>query len=218
LTTKIHALVDALGNPVEVMLSPGQDHDLTCAQSLIEAVDPGALIADKAFDADAFIAVLNSELADLGVQPLDLPLMRRLRVPSDARVEGARRLVQKLLLPGVNLVGMDLVPLRQVDNRRLLPQGLQRDLRLQPRVDPASRVLRHRSLRLSNGAAGLQLNPRSQKRGPLHCILQPSNLLNGQRAIPLPLHRAFPYSAEDRSEMSGELFVPPSWTGAQTPF
>ena len=59
MTTKIHALVDALGNPVEVMLSPGQDHDLTCAQPLIEAVDPGALIADKAFDADAFIAALN---------------------------------------------------------------------------------------------------------------------------------------------------------------
>jgi hypothetical protein len=33
------------------MLSPGQDHDLTCAEPLIEAVDPGALIADKAFDA-----------------------------------------------------------------------------------------------------------------------------------------------------------------------
>ena len=59
MTTKIHALVDALGNPVEAMLSPGQDHDLTCAESLIEAVDPGALIADKAFDADAFIAALN---------------------------------------------------------------------------------------------------------------------------------------------------------------
>ena len=60
LTTKIHALVDALGNPVEVMLSPGQDHDLTCAESLIEAVDPGALLADKAFDADPFIAALNA--------------------------------------------------------------------------------------------------------------------------------------------------------------
>ena len=60
MTTKIHALVDALGNPVEVMLSPGQDHDLTCAEPLIEAVDPGALIADKAFDADAFIAALNA--------------------------------------------------------------------------------------------------------------------------------------------------------------
>ena len=60
MTTKIHVLVDALGNPVEVMLSPGQDHDLTCAESLIEAVDPGAVIADKAFDADAFIDALNA--------------------------------------------------------------------------------------------------------------------------------------------------------------
>ena len=61
MTTKIHALVDALGNPVEVMLSASQDHDLTCAEPLIEAVSPGALIADKAFDADAdaFIAALD---------------------------------------------------------------------------------------------------------------------------------------------------------------
>lgn len=59
MTTKIHALVDALGNPVEVMLSPGQDHDLTCAEPLIAAAGPGALIADKAFDADAFIATLT---------------------------------------------------------------------------------------------------------------------------------------------------------------
>ena len=59
MTTKIHALVDALGNPVEVMLSPGQDHDLTCAEPLIAAAGPGALIADKAFDADAFIAALT---------------------------------------------------------------------------------------------------------------------------------------------------------------
>jgi hypothetical protein len=36
-------------------ISLGQDHDPTCAESLIEAVDPSALIADKAFDADAFI-------------------------------------------------------------------------------------------------------------------------------------------------------------------
>src|ERR1700733_10491654 len=35
LTTKIHALVDALGNPVELMLTPGQDHDLTCAEPLM---------------------------------------------------------------------------------------------------------------------------------------------------------------------------------------
>src|ERR1019366_7280357 len=42
LTTKIHALVDALGNPVELMLTPGQDHDLTCAETLLENADPRA--------------------------------------------------------------------------------------------------------------------------------------------------------------------------------
>ena len=50
-TTKIHALVDAMGNPVELMLTPGQDHDLTCAEPLIENADPEALIGDKAYDA-----------------------------------------------------------------------------------------------------------------------------------------------------------------------
>ena len=59
LTTKIHALVDALGNPVELMLTPGQAHDLACAEPLIESVDLGALIADKAYDADALIDTLS---------------------------------------------------------------------------------------------------------------------------------------------------------------
>ena len=45
-------------NPIEVMLTPGQAHDLACAEPLIETVDPGALIGDKAFDADPFIATL----------------------------------------------------------------------------------------------------------------------------------------------------------------
>ena len=42
-------------------------------------------------------------LPDLGVQPLDLPLMRSLCISPDASVEGARSLILKLLLPGVNL-------------------------------------------------------------------------------------------------------------------
>ena len=59
MTTKVHALVDALGNPVNLMLTPGQDHDLTCAQPLLENADPRALIGDKAYDADALIGTLN---------------------------------------------------------------------------------------------------------------------------------------------------------------
>jgi transposase len=59
LSTKIHALVDALGNPVELMLSPGQTNDLVCAEPLLADSDPAALIGDKAYDADGFIDILT---------------------------------------------------------------------------------------------------------------------------------------------------------------
>ena len=59
MTTKIHALVDALGNPVELMLTPGQAHDLACAEPLIENADPEALIGDKAYDSDRFVDTLT---------------------------------------------------------------------------------------------------------------------------------------------------------------
>ena len=58
LSTKIHALVDALGNPVELMLSPGQTNDLVCAEPLLGDCHPAALIGEKAYDADAFIDIL----------------------------------------------------------------------------------------------------------------------------------------------------------------
>jgi hypothetical protein len=48
-----------------------------------------------------------------------------------AAFECPRFLVLKLLLPGINPVRMDLIALRQIGHRRLLPQRLQRNLRLQ---------------------------------------------------------------------------------------
>ncbi len=73
MTTKIHALVDALGNPVELMLTPGQTHDLACAEPLIETADPEALIGDKAFDADPFIDTLTER----GIVPVIPPKANR---------------------------------------------------------------------------------------------------------------------------------------------
>jgi transposase len=60
LTTKIHALVDALGNPANLMLTAGQVHDLVCAEALIENADPDALIGDKAYDADPLVERLTA--------------------------------------------------------------------------------------------------------------------------------------------------------------
>jgi transposase len=53
LTTKIHARGDAKGRPVRRLISPGNDHDLTAAEALLEGFDKRAIgIADKGYDAD----------------------------------------------------------------------------------------------------------------------------------------------------------------------
>ncbi|HDR28515.1 MAG TPA: transposase [Rhodovulum sp.] len=51
MTTKIVALVDALGKLVRFLLLPGQAHDMKGVAPLIDNVSFGALLADKAFDA-----------------------------------------------------------------------------------------------------------------------------------------------------------------------
>ena len=73
MTTKIHALVDALGNPANLILTAGQTHDLVCAQDLIENADPEALIADKAYDA----APLIDSLAQREIKPVIPPRANR---------------------------------------------------------------------------------------------------------------------------------------------
>jgi transposase len=50
-TTKIHALVDALGNPLKFIITAGQCNDITQAHQLIEGLNDIPIIADKAYDA-----------------------------------------------------------------------------------------------------------------------------------------------------------------------
>jgi len=69
----VHALADALGNPVNLMLTPGQDHDLTCAEPLLENADPDALLGDKAYDADPFVDTLTQR----GITPVIPPKANR---------------------------------------------------------------------------------------------------------------------------------------------
>ena len=59
MTTKILALTDALGNLVRFVLLPGQRFDTAGVAPLIEGIEFGAFIADKAFDSNDIIANLN---------------------------------------------------------------------------------------------------------------------------------------------------------------
>ena len=52
MSTKIHTMVDALGNPVGFFLTGGEAHDLVGADHLLPEMQADTLIADKAFDAD----------------------------------------------------------------------------------------------------------------------------------------------------------------------
>jgi transposase len=59
MTTKILALVDALGNLVRFILLPGQRYDTVGVPPLIEGIAFDALIGDKAFDSNWVIAELD---------------------------------------------------------------------------------------------------------------------------------------------------------------
>ena len=64
LTTEILALVDALENLVRFRLMPGQRGETTGVVALLEGLDFGALLGDKAYDADW----LRRDLQQRGVE------------------------------------------------------------------------------------------------------------------------------------------------------
>lgn len=64
LSTKIHAAVDALGNPVRLLLTPGQASEYGQAEALIEGFTFEAVLADKGYDSDAFVEVIQCRGAE----------------------------------------------------------------------------------------------------------------------------------------------------------
>ena len=60
-TCKIHALVDALGNPLKFRLTAGQSHDITQAPELIIGAKDADIIADKGYDSDALRDQIRSQ-------------------------------------------------------------------------------------------------------------------------------------------------------------
>ncbi len=62
-TTKIHISVDGLGNPLRVRLTAGQRHDITQAPILTDGFEYEHLIADRSYDADDFIDLIQAQHA-----------------------------------------------------------------------------------------------------------------------------------------------------------
>ena len=96
LTTKIHAIVDALGNPVALSLTPGQAADITQAAPLLDQVEPAAFLADKGYDADALIETLEER----GITPVIPPKAnRRMQRKTDFALYREQQSRRALLLP-----------------------------------------------------------------------------------------------------------------------
>ena len=62
-------MVDALGNLFGFLLLPGQAHDMKGGAPLIRDVSFGALLADKAFDADRLLQDLDERGATAVIPP-----------------------------------------------------------------------------------------------------------------------------------------------------
>jgi transposase len=74
------------------MLTPGQAHDLTCAEALLAQAHPGALLGDTAYDADAFI----DSLAERDITPVIPSHPRRSKSrPCDFALYCERNLVER---------------------------------------------------------------------------------------------------------------------------
>jgi transposase len=54
-TTKIHGICDALGNPLDFIITAGQTADCTQAMPLLEGKTYEALLADKGYDSNEIV-------------------------------------------------------------------------------------------------------------------------------------------------------------------
>lgn len=90
-TTKIHALVDALGNPLKFILTPGQRNDITQAESLLEKVQNSTVIADKGYDSNALLEAIDKQNSIAVIPPKK---NRKVQREYDTHVYKERHLIE----------------------------------------------------------------------------------------------------------------------------
>ena len=74
-STKIHVAVNDEGQPVKLHLTEGERHDVTCAEILLQGLQPEFVIGDKAYDSDP----LRNEIRSIGAKPV-IPSRRTHRI------------------------------------------------------------------------------------------------------------------------------------------
>jgi transposase len=76
-STKVHIAVDALGNPLRLLLTAGQCHDSPQAEALVAGYEPQALIADKGYDSGPLIELVTGKGIEAVIPPKKNRLVQR---------------------------------------------------------------------------------------------------------------------------------------------
>jgi len=90
-STKIHLATDALGNALRFILTGGERNDITQAESLVEGLVAGYVIADKGYDAGAFVLKLKARNCEVVIPSR---INHKVRREIDAHLYKERHLIE----------------------------------------------------------------------------------------------------------------------------
>ncbi len=91
-SSKIHAKVDALGMPLEFILTAGQEHEIRSAEALLGDEVSDYLLADRGYDCDA----LRKVLTERGTQSVIPGKKNRLqKIEYDTHIYKERNFVER---------------------------------------------------------------------------------------------------------------------------
>jgi len=68
-STKLHAVVSLHGQPIELRLTPGQQHEATIAEELLDFVHGDHCLADGGYDADRILEALHERELNAVIPP-----------------------------------------------------------------------------------------------------------------------------------------------------
>ena len=92
MTTKLHALCDALGNPLRLILTAGQVADCTQAELLLTSITTQNVLGDKGYDSDATVDFISQSGAGVVIPPKKNRTVKR---PCDFALYCERNLVER---------------------------------------------------------------------------------------------------------------------------
>ena len=85
-------LADALGRPLRFILTAGQVHDIVVAPRLIDGVEGGGVIADKAYDSNDFRQIIAD--ADM-IAVIPSTRARKVPIPHDPSLYKTRNRIER---------------------------------------------------------------------------------------------------------------------------